>query len=71
MLTTGTGAVIKFQLVDTVGRPPWPTALEPILQRYPDAPPATLRVPTPGAAALLYRPVVPTPYSACSGVKPS
>ncbi|WP_449385509.1 nucleotidyl transferase AbiEii/AbiGii toxin family protein [Cellulomonas soli] len=52
-LTTGTGAVIKFQLVDTSGRPPWPTVLEPILQRYPDAPPATLRVPTPDAAVAM------------------
>jgi predicted nucleotidyltransferase component of viral defense system len=53
MLTTGSGAVIKFQLVDTDGRPDWPTTLEPILQRYPDAPAATLRVPTPGAAVAM------------------
>jgi len=53
MLSTGTGAVIKFQLVDTDGRPPWPTTLQPILQRYPDAPPATLRVPTPDAAVAM------------------
>lgn len=52
-LTTGTGAVIKFQLVDTVGRPAWPTTLEPILQRYADAPPATLYVPTPDAAVAM------------------
>lgn len=52
-LTTGTGAVIKFQLVDTVGRPPWPTTLAPILQRYPDAPAAVLRVPTPDSAVAM------------------
>lgn len=53
MLTTGTGAVIKFQLVDTVGRPPWPTERQPILQRYPDAPPAILVVPTSDAAVAM------------------
>ncbi|GIG22502.1 hypothetical protein Cch01nite_32260 [Cellulomonas chitinilytica] len=53
MLSTGTGAIIKFQLADAEGRPPWPTVLEPILQRYPDAPPATLRVPTPDAAVAM------------------
>jgi len=53
MLTTGTGAVIKFQLVDTNGRPAWPTALASILQRYPDAPAATLLVPTPDAAVAM------------------
>ncbi|WP_315093504.1 nucleotidyl transferase AbiEii/AbiGii toxin family protein [uncultured Cellulomonas sp.] len=52
-LTTGTGAVIKFQLVDTAGRPPWPTVRQPILQRYPDAQPATLVVPTPDAAVAM------------------
>lgn len=53
VLTTGTDAVIKFQLVGADRRPGWPTTLAPILQRYPDVPAATLRVPTSDAAAAM------------------
>lgn len=37
---------VQIQLLDGVGRPHWPTELAPIEQRYSDAPPAELRVPT-------------------------
>lgn len=42
---------VRVQLLDHLGYPPWPTELHPIEQRYADAAPATLRVPTAPAFA--------------------
>lgn len=42
----GDDVTIKFQLVDTTGRAPWPRELAAIHQRYSDAPAAELFVPT-------------------------
>jgi predicted nucleotidyltransferase component of viral defense system len=44
--TVGDDVTIKFQLVDTAGRPQWPREATAIYQRYADAPPAELLVPT-------------------------
>ena len=40
------GLTVRVQLLDPVGLPAWPTERRPLLQRYADAPPATLQVPT-------------------------
>jgi predicted nucleotidyltransferase component of viral defense system len=37
---------VRVQLLDALGYPPWPTEIHALQQRYRDAPPATLRVPT-------------------------
>lgn len=42
---------VRIQLLDHVGYPPWPTEFHSIEQRYTDAGPATLRVPTAPAFA--------------------
>lgn len=40
------GAAIRIQLLRAAAFPGWPTEIRPVEQRYSDAPPATLRVPT-------------------------
>lgn len=45
------GTRIQVQLLSSVGYPRWPTEMHEIEQRYSDAPPARLRVPTPPAFA--------------------
>lgn len=52
-LSVGEDVTIKFQLVDTAGRPPWPSEAREIHQRYSDAPPATLNVPTSDAVVAM------------------
>jgi predicted nucleotidyltransferase component of viral defense system len=52
-LQIGANTVVGVQLADADSRPHWPTVETPIHQRYADAPPATLRVPTPAAAAAM------------------
>jgi predicted nucleotidyltransferase component of viral defense system len=42
---------VRVQLLDHLGYPPWPTELHAIEQRYADAAPAVLRVPTAPAFA--------------------
>jgi predicted nucleotidyltransferase component of viral defense system len=44
--SVGDDVTIKFQLVDTIGRAPWPRERVAIHQRYSDAPPAELLIPT-------------------------
>ncbi|CAN5311095.1 hypothetical protein BH11ACT1_BH11ACT1_19540 [soil metagenome] len=44
--SVGDDVTIKFQLVDTIGRATWPRERRAIHQRYSDAPPAALLVPT-------------------------
>ena len=46
MLRTPDGLTVRVQLLDPAGLPPWPTERRPLVQRYSDAPPATLTVPT-------------------------
>lgn len=46
IVETSTGISIRVQLLDRHGYQPWPTELRDIEQRYHDAPPATLIVPT-------------------------
>jgi Nucleotidyl transferase AbiEii toxin, Type IV TA system len=41
--SVGDDVTIKFQLVDTIGRAPWPRARVAIHQRYSDAPPSVRR----------------------------
>jgi predicted nucleotidyltransferase component of viral defense system len=43
---TSTDTSVRIQLLDRVGYSPWPTEKRPIVQRYTDAPPASLIVPT-------------------------
>jgi len=52
-LDVGDDVTIRFQLVDTAGRPPWPTVERDIVQRYSDAPRARLIVPTVESAAAM------------------
>jgi len=52
-LSAGDDVTIKFQLVDTTGRPRWPHLVRDIEQRYVDAPPARLNVPTAQAAVAM------------------
>ena len=42
---------VRIQLLDHVGYAPWPTEVHALEQRYRDAPPASLRVPTVDAFA--------------------
>lgn len=51
--SVGADVTIKFQLVDTSGRPAWPRERVAIHQRYADAPPAELLVPTREAAVAM------------------
>jgi predicted nucleotidyltransferase component of viral defense system len=46
VLTTADGLTVRVQLLDPVGCPPWPIESHVLTQRYSDAPPARLRVPT-------------------------
>jgi hypothetical protein len=50
-LITSDGLSVRVQLLGSEGYPPWPTSGQPLLQRYSDAPPATLTVPTAAAFA--------------------
>lgn len=52
-LSVGDDVTIKFQLVGAAGRPAWPTQLVDVVQRYGDARPARLHVPTRAAAAAM------------------
>jgi predicted nucleotidyltransferase component of viral defense system len=40
------GPAVRIQLLSSTGYPRWPTETLAVVQRYSDAPPATLRVPT-------------------------
>lgn len=46
VIQTATGITVRVQLLDQRGYQPWPTESRDIEQRYGDAPPATLTVPT-------------------------
>lgn len=46
VLRTNEGLTVRVQLLDPIGYPPWPTEVRPLIQRYRDAPPASLVVPT-------------------------
>lgn len=46
VLTTQGGVAVRIQLLNRTGYPAWPTETRRVIQRYSDAPPATLRVPT-------------------------
>lgn len=46
MFRTPDGLTVSLQLLSPIGYPPWPTAFTELVQRYIDAPPATLWVPT-------------------------
>ncbi len=46
VLRTGDGLQVQVQLIDPAGYPRWPTETRALHQRYTDAPPATLTVPT-------------------------
>ncbi|GAB0105872.1 hypothetical protein JMUB6875_48540 [Nocardia sp. JMUB6875] len=45
-LRSASGVSVKIQLLSAQGRPAWPTVLRGLEQRYSDAPPAELLVPT-------------------------
>lgn len=45
-LRTPDGLAVRIQLLDPEDHPPWPTERRALIQRYSDAPPATLVVPT-------------------------
>lgn len=51
VLTTADGVSVRIQLLGQTGYPPWPVQPRPLVQRYSDAPSATLVVPTPSAFA--------------------
>ncbi|MBE7196166.1 MAG: nucleotidyl transferase AbiEii/AbiGii toxin family protein [Gordonia polyisoprenivorans] len=51
LLTEDRRLAVRLQLLDHLGYPPWPTQLHPLVQRYADAAPATLLVPTAPAFA--------------------
>lgn len=51
VLTTVDGVSVRIQLLGQTGYPPWPVQQRPLVQRYTDAPPATLVVPTQPAFA--------------------
>jgi predicted nucleotidyltransferase component of viral defense system len=51
ILITPDGLTVRVQLLRADGYPPWPTTAMPMVQRYSDAPPATLAVPTSDAFA--------------------
>lgn len=46
VLVDPNGATVRLQLLNRTGYPAWPTQRRQLVQRYSDAPPATLRVPT-------------------------
>jgi predicted nucleotidyltransferase component of viral defense system len=46
VLRTSDGLIVRVQLLESESHPAWPTERRPLLQRYSDAPPATLAVPT-------------------------
>jgi predicted nucleotidyltransferase component of viral defense system len=46
LITTDDGLGVRVQLLSPVGRPEWPMEERDLVQRYADAPPARLRVPT-------------------------
>lgn len=50
-LRTQDGLVVQVQLLDPAGHPAWPAERRSLHQRYSDAPPANLRVPTLAAFA--------------------
>lgn len=52
-LHVGDDVTIKVQLASAAGRAAWPTELVDVVQRYGDAPPARLHVPTRAAAAAM------------------
>jgi predicted nucleotidyltransferase component of viral defense system len=49
VLISADGLTVRVQLLSPTGYPPWPTSPMPLVQRYSDAPPATLTVPTQAA----------------------
>lgn len=51
VLATADGINVRIQLLNQTGYPPWPTEPHELIQRYSDAPPATLTVPTQAAFA--------------------
>jgi predicted nucleotidyltransferase component of viral defense system len=51
VLTTVDGVSVRIQLLGQAGYPPWPVQASPLVQRYSDAPAATLVVPTHAAFA--------------------
>lgn len=51
VLTTEDGVSVRIQLLGQNGYPPWPVQSCSLVQRYSDAPAATLMVPTPSAFA--------------------
>src|SRR5215472_5805023 len=51
MLATADGVNVRIQLLNQTGYPPWPTESHELIQRYSDAPPAILTVPTQAAFA--------------------
>jgi predicted nucleotidyltransferase component of viral defense system len=51
VLRTAEGLTVRVQLLDPTGQPPWPTEHRSLVQRYSDAPPASLVVPTLSAFA--------------------
>ncbi len=51
VLTTPDGVSVRIQLLSQTGYPAWPAAPHALAQRYSDAPPATLKVPTPASFA--------------------
>jgi hypothetical protein len=46
VLRTPDGLVVRVQLLDRTGYPPWPTETRELIQRFSDPPPARLLVPT-------------------------
>ena len=46
VLRTVDGVTVRVQLLDPTGQPAWPTERRTLAQRFSDAPPATLTVPT-------------------------
>jgi predicted nucleotidyltransferase component of viral defense system len=51
VLRAADGLTVRVQLLDPAHYPAWPTERRTLVQRYSDAPPATLAVPTPAAFA--------------------
>lgn len=51
VLTTPDGTSVRIQLLSATGYPPWPTEQQTVVQRYSDAAPAKLNVPTAPAFA--------------------
>jgi len=45
-ISTDDGISVRIQLLTAIGYPPWPTVATAVFQRYYDAPPVTLRMPT-------------------------